>query len=92
MGAIDASLIATPILIGRNKTQLGRPLPAYCRGHLRAECWSLASECSHRIDDRQALGDCYVHKEAPAIRGWKNLLDEKIVEAIANVAIREREV
>jgi hypothetical protein len=28
----------------------------------------------------------------PAIRGRKNLLDEKIVDAIANVAIREREV
>jgi hypothetical protein len=28
----------------------------------------------------------------PAIRGRKNLLDEKIVDAIAHVAIREREV
>jgi len=33
-----------------------------------------------------------MHQEAPAIRGRKNLLDEKIVDAIANVAIREREV
>jgi hypothetical protein len=28
----------------------------------------------------------------PTIRNRKNLLDEKIVDAIANVAIREREV
>jgi len=33
-----------------------------------------------------------LHQEVPAIRGRKNLLDEKIVDAIANVAIREREV
>jgi hypothetical protein len=33
-----------------------------------------------------------VHQEVPAIRGRKNLLDEEIVDAIANVAIREREV
>ena len=33
-----------------------------------------------------------MHQQVPAIRGRKNLLDEKIVEAIANVAIREREV
>ena len=33
-----------------------------------------------------------MHQEAPAIRGRKNLLDKKIVDAIANVAIREREV
>jgi len=33
-----------------------------------------------------------VHQEVPAIRGRKNLLDEKIVDAIANIAIREREI
>ncbi len=33
-----------------------------------------------------------MHQEVPAIRGRKNLLDEKIVDAIANIAIREREV
>ena len=33
-----------------------------------------------------------MHQEVPAIWGRKNLLDEKIVDAIANVAIREREV
>jgi hypothetical protein len=35
-----------------------------------------------------------VHQKVPAIRGRKNLLDEKIVNAIAiaSVAIREREV
>jgi hypothetical protein len=90
MGGIDLSLIATPILISRNKTQLRRPLPTYCRGHLRAESRSLASKCSHRIDDRQTDRNNHVHQEVPAIRGRKNLLDEKIVDAIGNVAIRER--
>ena len=33
-----------------------------------------------------------MHQKVPAIRGRKNLLDEKIVDTIANVAIREREV
>ena len=92
MGDMDVSLIATPILISRSKTQLRCPLSTYCQGHLRAESRSLASECSHRIDDRQARWDNHVHQEVPAIRGRKNLLDEKIVDAIANVAIREREV
>src|SRR5258708_8551938 len=92
MGGIDVSLIATPILISRNKTQLRCPLPTYCRGHLRAESRSLAPECSHCIDDRKARRDNHVHQKVPAIWGRKNLLDEKIVDAIANVAIREREV
>ena len=33
-----------------------------------------------------------MHQEVPAIWGRKNLLDEKIVDAIANIAIREREI
>jgi hypothetical protein len=33
-----------------------------------------------------------MHQKVPAIRGWKNLLDEKIVNAFTNVSIREREV
>ena len=33
-----------------------------------------------------------MHEEVPAIRARKNLLDEKIVDPIAIVAIREREV
>jgi hypothetical protein len=33
-----------------------------------------------------------LHQEVPAIRGRKNLLDEKIVDALSNVAIRERKV
>jgi hypothetical protein len=89
---MGVSLIATPILISRNKTQLWCPLPTYRRSDLRAKSRSLAPECSHGIDDRQARRDNHVHQEVPAIRGRKNLLDEKIVDAIANVAIREREV
>jgi hypothetical protein len=82
MGAIDVSLIATPILISRHKTELWRPLPADCKGHLRTESRSLAPECSHRIDDRQARRDNHVHQEVPTIRGRKNLLDEKTIGAI----------
>ena len=52
----------------------------------------MASECSHRIDDRQTRRNNHVHQEVPAIRSRKNLLDEKIADTIANVAIREREV
>ena len=33
-----------------------------------------------------------MHQEVSAIRRWKNLVDEEIVEAIANIAICEREV
>jgi hypothetical protein len=33
-----------------------------------------------------------VHQEVPAIRGRNNLLDEKIVDAIASIAIRQREI
>jgi hypothetical protein len=33
-----------------------------------------------------------VHEEVPAIRGRKNLLDEKIIDAIASVAVCEGEV
>src|ERR1051325_7243680 len=92
MAGINVSLIAAPILISRSKTQLRRPLPTYRRSHLRPESRGLASESSHRIVNREASRDNHVHQDAPAIRRWKNLLDEKIAEAIANVAIREREV
>jgi hypothetical protein len=33
-----------------------------------------------------------VNQEVPTIRGRKNLLNEKTVDAIANVAIRKRKV
>src|SRR5260370_20144005 len=91
MGGIDVSFITTPVLISRNETQLRCPLPTYCRGHLRAESRSLAYECSNCIDDRQARRDNHAHQEVPAISGRENLLDEKNVDAIANVAIRKRE-
>src|SRR5260370_24472300 len=90
MGGIDVSLIATPILISRNKTQLRRPLPTYCRGHVRAESRSLEYECSHCIDDRQARRDNHLHQKVPAIRGRKYLLNDKLIYSIANVALRER--
>jgi hypothetical protein len=92
MGAIDVSLIATPIRKCRNKIQLRCPLPTDCGGHLRAKSRSLTPECGHRIDDGQARRDNHVYQEVPAVRCRKNLLDEKIVDAVANVAIREREV
>jgi hypothetical protein len=33
-----------------------------------------------------------MHEEVPAVRGRNNLLDEKIVYAITNIPVREREV
>jgi len=89
---MDVSLIATPIQISRNKKQFRRPLPAYCRGNLGAQSRSFASEYGHRIGDRQARRDNHVHQEVPAIRGRKNLLDEEIIDAAANVAVSKREV
>lgn len=92
MGAIDASLTTAPILVSRYKTQLRRSLPSDCRGYFRTEPRSFATERNHRISNRHAGWDEHVHQEAPAIRGRKNVLDEQIVDAIANVAICECEV
>ena len=33
-----------------------------------------------------------MHEEVPAVRGRNNLLDEKIIHAIANIPVREREI
>ena len=33
-----------------------------------------------------------MHEEVPAVRGRNNLLDEKIIYAIANIPVREREI
>ena len=72
--------------------QLRCSLPTYCGGHLRAESCALSPEGSHRIGDREASRDNYLHHEMPAIRGREDLLDEKIVYAISNVAIGERKI
>jgi hypothetical protein len=92
MGGIEVSVIETPTLISRNKTQFRCPLPTYCRGDLRAESRRFTPESRYRIDDGEARRDNHVHLEVPAIRSGKNLLNEEIVDTITNVAIRQREV
>lgn len=89
---MDVSLIAAPIPISRNETQLRCALPADGRSDLRTESWSLASECGYRIDGRQARRDRYIHHEVAAIRGRKNLVDEEILNAIANGTVGECQV
>src|SRR5450432_473622 len=92
MGAIDPSLMVASIREGRYKQQFGRPLPADCHGHLRTYPRSIAAECSDRFGDWAVFRDEHVHQEASAIRGRRNFFDEQTRDAIAGIAICEREV
>ena len=92
MGASDRSFILTSTWEYGHEGQLRRTLPGDRHRDLRTESGRLPTKCAERLGHWAVHRDDHMHEQVPAVRRWRHILNEQIVQAVVCVPIGEREI